>query len=412
MLKVIHILFDSPAVVGIFDLWDCVEVECEYLCLVDDEKDFEIKSITNVDRIQCMGYESVVAYLKEQEYDVAFFHALNQSRYRMLMTVPKDRVIMWSTWGFDIYYSGLKCPAVVPMKIFKPRTEAWSSCLELKVIAYKFYKSIKESGWNLLKGVKTWTEGCFLANGESVQLQKEALRRVDYVSTVLGMAEYDTLRQNPNITAEYFLYKYLGKRKPNVDRMTIDEENLVDFEHADSILLGNSGDPSNNHVDVLRVLKKRKIRMPLYLPMAYSNERYYDKFIRKMVSKMPNKSFIQSDVVSFDEYKKRVKCCRVGVFGHLRQQSIGNISMCIAQGSKVFLYKDGVPYKYFKSQGFVVFSLEDDLSNEAINTPLTRSQIEHNIRLLRSTSFDDVVNSLNQTMKCVALKRKERITLC
>ena len=36
----------------------------------------------------------------------------------------------------------------------------------------------------------------------------------------------------------------------------------------------------------------------------------------------------------------------------------------------------------------------------------------HNMRLLRSTSFDDVVDSLGQTMKSVVINRNERIALC
>ena len=97
----------------------------------------------------------------------------------------------------------------------------------------------------------------------------------------------------------------------------------------------------------------------------------------------------------FADYIQMLKSCRVGIFGHIRQQAIGNVLFCMLQGSKIFLYKDSVAYKYFKQAGYVIFSIDDDLNVDNINRLLTEEECEKNrVLALEQFTFTPVVNRL------------------
>ena len=82
--------------------------------------------------------------------------------------------------------------------------------------------------------------------------------------------------------------------------------------------------------------------------------------------------------MSVDEYDEILNTCSYALFGHLRQQAIGNIITCIQKGIKIFLSEKGVMYSYFKEMGCSVYSLESDLSIENLTTPLDLYQVQQN----------------------------------
>lgn len=409
MMKVVHIVIDCPQALGIFNFWNYIDVDNEFLLEIDANS--PQPKVISSDLVHMMMHDEIMKYLASNKYDVVLFHGLHPYRYSLVDCIPQNRVIMWSTWGFDVYYPEGKFPAVVPIKLFQPITKLWKFKLKVMTILYRLYRNIRDRNWNLLKGILGWYQECYSPNTEQRTYQKNILNRIDYISTVLGDFEYKIICQNPSIKADYFLCKYFGAIK-TIYSPAIDYNTMIDVPNAKYLLLGNSADPSNNHADVIHILRKKGINMPLYLPMAYANERHYDAFIKKIVNRYNADSIVQEDILPFDEYKKITSSCKIAIFGHLRQQAIGNICMCFARGIKVFLFKNGIQYKYYKSHGYIVFSIEDDLTPQFIDIPLTHEEIEHNIRLHRSTTYDDVVESVNQTMEKVAQIRKERIALC
>ena len=58
--------------------------------------------------------------------------------------------------------------------------------------------------------------------------------------------------------------------------------------------------------------------------------------------------------------------CTHAIFGMIRQSGLGNIYLCFRKGIKVFLFKDSILYKQFKTDGYHVFSIEDELNDNSI----------------------------------------------
>ena len=69
------------------------------------------------------------------------------------------------------------------------------------------------------------------------------------------------------------------------------------------------------------------------------------------------------------------------VFGVMRQQSMGNIFICLASGIKVFLYKDSIVYRYLINEGYVVFTIDDNLTTLELNSVLSDKEAHNNYLL-------------------------------
>jgi hypothetical protein len=59
------------------------------------------------------------------------------------------------------------------------------------------------------------------------------------------------------------------------------------------------------------------------------------------------------------DYYLKISSCSVCIMNHLRQQALGNISMMLFWGAKVFLNNDNILYKYLKDSGFFVYPIDD-----------------------------------------------------
>ena len=84
------------------------------------------------------------------------------------------------------------------------------------------------------------------------------------------------------------------------------------------------------------------------------------------------------------------------ILGHLRQQAIGNISMAIAHGVKIYLYKESIIYKDYKSKGYYIYSIEDDLSEESLYEPIAYEYALHNYRLYKKNEYNKKINTENE----------------
>jgi hypothetical protein len=170
------------------------------------------------------------------------------------------------------------------------------------------------------------------------------------------------------------------------------------------LLLGNSGDQSNNHIDIIKIIKKRSINNKIYLSIAYGGDDNYKKYIFNLLDQCSLDYYAQEDFIDLCEYKKNIRQCRVAVFGHLRQQAIGNINLCILNGCKVFLYKESIAYLYYKNLGFNIYSIEDDLFQENIDQPMHYQDYIYNLKLYRK--YEDVLSLVQNDLKIIRDKIK------
>lgn len=137
----------------------------------------------------------------------------------------------------------------------------------------------------------------------------------------------------------------------------------------------------------------------IYIPFSYGGSKKYYNFLQREIKKMKlekNVIFIH-DFMEYNEYKKLLSQCSIAIFGHIRQQAIGNARLMLSLGAKVFFFKDSISYDFFSKAGFKVHNIEEDfnLSTLANNTPVLNEKIIEAIN--KRNDYDQYLNDLKKS---------------
>ena len=149
------------------------------------------------------------------------------------------------------------------------------------------------------------------------------------------------------------------------------EYDIKPKEHdAINIQLGNSADPSNNHIDILKQLVKYKDEnIQLFIPLSYGNEEYAKEVIAYGKELFGDKFIPLTEFMPFEKYLEFLGKIDIAIFAHKRQQAMGNIITLLGLGKKVYIRNDITPWELFKDINVKVFNIQDfkiDLIDEQI----------------------------------------------
>ena len=150
--------------------------------------------------------------------------------------------------------------------------------------------------------------------------------------------------------------------------------NIKPKEHKTiNILVGNSADPSNNHLEVFeKLLQYKDEDIKIIVPLSYSSQENAKKVIVKGREMFGDKFEPLTEYMPFEEYLKLLGKIDMAVFAHNRQQAMGNIITLLGLGKKVYIKNDITPWETFEDTGIKVFDvasvtidlLEEDIKRE------------------------------------------------
>ncbi|GJL86231.1 MAG: hypothetical protein DHS20C02_20060 [Micavibrio sp.] len=144
-----------------------------------------------------------------------------------------------------------------------------------------------------------------------------------------------------------------------------------------TLLIGNSGFPSNNHYQAFDKLSTYKdYDLKIYIPLSYGDGSYIEN-IKNKGSKNFGKKFIPlTEFLPLAEYKKILSEVDIGVFANKNQQAMGTIIALLGMGKKVYMRNDITPWSFFQEKGIKVFDIEHldmkPLSENIANTNIER----------------------------------------
>lgn len=369
-MKFLHVFPDEKFIDGTIELFNESIADNDYVVLDVCKPYRYIKKYA--DEITSVKTNEFLEFICNKNYNVIMFHQLWFSQYKLVLNLPETIKVIWSSFGIDIY-NGQGCLApLCEMDLYKPITK------KIFIKNRYIYNFAKKCVYYL----------------RHKYIQNLLLSRLDYMATVLPI-EYDMIKEKTKFSAQYIPFQYVSKKNTF-------EANWINSS-ASNILLGNSATTTNNHLDILKILKDRNITNNCYVPCAYGNYAYLEK-LQKATHSNPFVHMLL-DFMPYDEYEKLLKSCRIAVFGHVRQQAIGNIVIAMLQGSKVFLYSDSVAYKYFKKEGYIIYTIENDLTLKNIEELMTDEERENNRRKVeKQFSFTHVKTKLNSFLKDMCLE--------
>ncbi|MCY6959563.1 TDP-N-acetylfucosamine:lipid II N-acetylfucosaminyltransferase [Clostridium brassicae] len=151
-------------------------------------------------------------------------------------------------------------------------------------------------------------------------------------------------------------------------------QNPIDFEKLDNIknksplnlkekykyviMVGNSADPSNNHIEILEQLKRfRDEDLCVIVPLSYGVKKYAD-YIKKEGERILGDKFIAlMEFYSSEDYYNILNEVDVCIMNHNRPQGVGNIFTLMYLEKKVMIKPNVSTYKGIKELGGNVFDV-------------------------------------------------------
>lgn len=340
-MRIAHLSLDEKFIDIAIDQFNLLSNVDSTFCAQANGNEFKFIKSKNVKLFH--SSEDMVSFINEGKFDYVVMHSMCISpRYLLKLEAP----ILWCSWGFDIYSDKSSIiKRIIHLSLYKPLTRAAANVGP---------QSAKDKITLLLRKI-----------GIRSKRQKrldQLIKKIPYLSVVLP-SEFEAVQKAyPHF--KLFPFTYINRQK-SVPFSPYSGTN-------NSILLGNSLDPANNHIDILDTLEKRSIRCNAYIPISYPVNDAYKKSLKDFASKL---KYVQvhflEDYMPLSDYYKIIDGCSVAIFGHIRQQAIGNIFRMFYTGKKILLYKNSIAYNYFQKKNLHLFTIEDDLQASIFEAPLS-----------------------------------------
>lgn len=371
--KFIHIAFDSIFLDYTIDQFETI-VPGESNYIVDTSNNYnDIKYIKQKQKITPVNLDNDdlrTMFIKDFPIDaVLILHCLNQNMIDIVNRINKNNKIVWIAWGAEV-----NSLPKLRKNYYLPRTKAILDELNPPSLRSKMYVLLPELHQILYKLKRK-------VDHPTTQKLK-ALKRINYAG-IFVKEDFDLFNTTYNLKMNWLWYCYY-----NIDDTIGNTNKTNSYNRTNNILIGNSADPRNNHIDAFNLLDNFNLgAKKIICPLSYGTnlEGYVDKVILEGRN-MFNDNF--SPLIEFmplNEYNEIISSCDIVIFNHNLQQAVGNIISAIWQGAKVYLNNINPLISYFKRIGIKIFSIQDELTHKNPDAllGLTENQIIRNKDMLR-----------------------------
>ena len=349
--KFIHIAFDSiflDYTIGQFEA--IIPSESQYIIDVPNTE-YKIKHIKNVEKISSIVLSEPkvkASFIQNLTSDhIVILHCLNQNMIDIVNKVALDIKFVWFVWGAEVNSLPRLSKNNYQFKTIKLLNKLNNYSYRNRL--YKSFPTIKYLSFKLKNG-KIHPE-----------LEKiKALQRINYAG-IFVKEDFDIFD-----SAYHFNLKWLWYCYYNIDD-TIGEMKFSRTKKRINILVGNSSDPRNNHIEAFDLLKRFDIgTSQVICPLSYGTivDGYVDNVIHIGKRFFANNFLPLIEFMSLKDYNEIIGTCNIVIFNHNIQQAVGNIISSLALGAKVYLNNSNPLLLYFKRLGINIYSIQDDLVNE------------------------------------------------
>jgi len=127
-----------------------------------------------------------------------------------------------------------------------------------------------------------------------------------------------------------------------------------------NVLVGNSADPSNHHMEILdRLATENNGQLQVIVPLSYGDRAYAQKVIRHGVSLFGEKFHALESFLPRAEYTSLLNNIDIAIFNHDRQQALGNIITLLGLGKKDYVRATVTHWAFFERLGVAINNVKD-----------------------------------------------------
>lgn len=355
---ILHVFTDDKFFDSVSSFFDSLKnVENVYVFYSKD-LNYIIQYINGISKIVLISdINKYKEYFCNSSIDIVYFHSLSPLFYKLFRYIDLKKKIIWWCWGKELYHPFAFRSALIKCNLYKPQTQALRSTIFLKM--RRFFANIYHAIY--------YYDYFFFRN--------RIINRIDYFSPVLPI-EYQLIKE----TCPFF------RAKPFMLESGPEMISVTPFEYKGkvaNILIGNSLTYPNNHLDVIKIVNECRIEWSrkIYIPINYGNDYKKQKSILKSKANCTLNYIWVTEFLPPLRYFELLASVSHAIFGVIRQQAMGNIDFCLKNGVKIFLFQDSIVYKELIDQGYKVFSIEDDLTTDNLDLPLSKSDAYWNYSL-------------------------------
>ena len=149
------------------------------------------------------------------------------------------------------------------------------------------------------------------------------------------------------------------------------------------ILLGNSADPTNNHLDALEELNRIGIGDGrIIVPLSYGAEPDYIAAVVQRGTELFGRGFVPLETfVGLAEFNQLISTCGVVAMNHRRQQALGTISHALYKGAKAFVRPESPVFRFYEELGVRIERWEAS-ADGSFMAPLSAETVRNNRRIV------------------------------
>lgn len=158
---------------------------------------------------------------------------------------------------------------------------------------------------------------------------------------------------------------------------------ITDLKENDSsvvILIGNSADPSNNHLEAFSLISKyRDEDIKIIAPLSYGDNKYAKKIIKEGKSLFGDKFVAIEKLLPLVDYLNLLTKVDIGIFLHNRQQAMGAIIALLGMKKKVYMRSNITTWGTLTDLGVKIY----DLNKLDITKP-NEEELNNNSKIIKN----------------------------
>lgn len=202
---------------------------------------------------------------------------------------------------------------------------------------------------------------------------EKSFSKFDFVATIFekDVKEAESVL---GVKAKWIRFAFLS-----LEEMFSEEYRKSKPELGNKIMVGHSGSPENNHLDVYQQIHQLlpENEVNILSPLSYGNSTYIKAVKSTGKEYFKDKFEVLEDFIPREFYYQKLAEASIAIFNHKIQQAFGNILGLIFIGVKVFLNPENPVYIELISQNIKVFDYSK-MTKEDLLSPLPAEDVDSN----------------------------------
>ena len=171
-------------------------------------------------------------------------------------------------------------------------------------------------------------------------------------------------------------------------------------EKCFNIMLGHSGHPQENHIQILKILERFINQdIDIYIPLVYGDKEYIKSLIQYIEdSPCKEKITIIQKLVPFEEYARFIKKMDLAILDGLGSAALGNIDLLKRFRKKICVNRNGVVHQAMEEDGIPHILIDElkSISFQELSEPVEAKYPPRKKRLGSIESWHNVYNMLEK----------------